>query len=308
MHNLHSSFDPPLDHWSQPWTKARGSASPIIEGMEPMNLFEFDDFRVYLNHVRDHYPGLRRPITLERWCKKLSYKSPRSVAMVLKGQRLPSEELVLAFSVDLNHSESERRYFELLVRKERYRGNVPKSVLDELQKLNPKLIHRKALDADVFSYMSSWHHYVIFYLADGPGFRSDVNWIVERLGGRITAEDAAASLELLTKLGLLEKTGEGKYGVSSKDPLINMEDIPSAAGRRHMVEQMEQAKQALLFQPMMDREVTSMTLRVNRKRLPEVKKMIREFRDKFDKEFFDETSSDVSQLNIQFFFHTVEGK
>lgn len=277
-----------------------------------MTVFEFDDFRAYLNHMRSHYPGLRRPITLERWAKKLNYRSPRSIAMVLKGQRLPSEELVIAFSGDFNHSENERRYFELLVRKEKYRGNVPKAIVEELHKLNPKLIRRKALDAEVFSYVSAWHNYVILQLFSTPSFgackaQDCINWVHKRLGAKITKEDVEASITLLERLRFIEKTGD-RFQLSGTDPLIAIEEIPSAAGRRHHNEQMEQAKDALQRSPMNEREFTCLTLRASRAKLGEVKKAIREFRDKFDKDFFDEESDDVCQLNVQFFFHTVEDK
>lgn len=274
-----------------------------------MTVFEFDDFRAYLNHVRTHYPNMRKPITLERWAKKLAYRSPRSIAMVLKGQRLPSEDLILAFSTDLSHSENERRYFELLVRKEKHRGNVPNAITDELLKLNPRLIRRKSLDAEVFSYVSGWHHYVIGQLFQTPGFKDDPEWIAKRLGGKLTKEDVQASLQLLEKLNFIRRNPEtNKLELSNSEPLIAMEEIPSAAGRKHHFEQMDQAKDALQTQPMSDREFTCLTLRVSRKKLPEIKKAIREFRDKFDKDYFDEDSEDVCQLNLQFFFHTAEKK
>lgn len=274
-----------------------------------MTVFEFDDYRVYLNHVRNNYPGMKRPITLERWAKKLQYRSPRSIAMVLKGQRLPSEDLVLAFSNDMNHSENERRYFELLVRKEKYRGNVPKAIADELLKLNPRLVRRTALDMELFSYVAGWQNYVIGQLFQTPDFKDDPDWIVARLNNRLTREDVEVSLQLLERLKVIERDAKtGRLQLAATDPLITMEDIPSAAVRRHHVEQMEQAKDALQNQPMMEREFTCLTLRVSRKKLPEIKKMLREFRDKFDKDFFDDGSADVCQLNLQFFFHTAEEK
>ncbi|MGZ3693744.1 MAG: DUF4423 domain-containing protein [Bdellovibrionota bacterium] len=284
--------------------------NPARETPDAMTVFEFDDFRNYLNHVRINYPGLRRPITLERWAKKLNYRSPRSIAMVLKGQRLPSEDLVLAFSSDLNHSETERRYFELLVRKEKYRGNVPKAVAEELQKLNPKLIRRKAIDTEVFSYVSGWHHYVIRQLFSVPGFDGSAEWIAKRLGDKLTKEDIEASLNLLERLKLIERdAGSGKLRLASgSESLITMEDIPSTAVRKHHVEQMEQAKDALQRQQMTEREFNCLTLRVSRSKLPQIKKAIREFRDKFDKDFYEDDSKDVCQLNLQFFFHTVEEK
>lgn len=277
-----------------------------------MTVFEFDDFRVYLEHMRTHYPGMRRPITLERWAKKLNYRSPRSIAMVLKGQRMPSEELVIAFSQDLGHSENERRYFELLVRKEKYKGAVPQSIAEELQKLNPKLIKRKPLDAEVFSYVSSWHYCVILALFHTPDFsackaENCVEWIHGRLGKKISKQEVEESIQLLEKLKFIVKHGD-RYELAEQDPLIAIEEVPSAAGRKHHAEQMEQAKEALQRAPMAEREFSCLTFRASRSKLPELKKAVREFRDKFEKEFFEENSNDVCQLNVQFFFHTTEDK
>lgn len=291
----------------QPTWNQRGNHYPALETPEAMTVFEFDDFRNYLNHVRCNYPGLKRPITLERWAKKLNYRSPRSIAMVLKGQRLPSEDLILAFSMDLDHSETERRYFELLVRKEKHKGSVPKAIADELLKLNPKLVRRKAIDTEVFSYVSGWHHYVIRQLFSAPGFKDSPEWIAARLGNKVSAEEVVTSLELLERLKFIERDAGGKLRLANgSESLITLADIPSAAVRKHHSEQMDQAKEALQRQPMTDREFTCLTLRVSRKKLPEIKKAIREFRDKFDKDFCDDDSKDVCQLNMQFFFHTAE--
>jgi len=277
-----------------------------------MTVFEFDDFRAYLVYVRDHYPGMRRPITLERWCKKLNYRSPRSIAMVLKGQRLPSEDLVLAFSQDLKHSENERRYFELLVRKEKHKDNVPTSITEELTKLSPKQIRRKTLEGEVFRYVADWQHYVILQLFSTPDFKeckdADCAGLIEkRLGGSLDQGEIRKSLELLEKLKFLEKDlSTGRLNISNEDPMVGNEEVPSAAGRKHLTDQMDQAKEALQRQSLSDREFTCLTLRMNRKKIPEIKKAIREFRDKFDKDFFEDSGSDVCQLNVQFFFHTVE--
>ena len=296
-----------LDTTQSSLNRKEGLRGSFLEAPDAMTVFEFDDFRKYLNHVRIHYPGMRRPITLERWAKKLNYRSPRSIAMVLKGQRLPSEELIIAFSVDLNHSEAERRYFELLVRKEKYQGNLPKAIADELHKLNPQLVRRKTLEAEVFTYVSAWHNYVVLQLFSTPGFQCDSDWISKRLGGKLTKEDVDASLNLLERLNLIKRDENGKM-CRSADNLFTMEDIPSAAVRRHHSEQMEQARDALQRQPMNEREFTCLTLRVSRSKIAEVKKAIREFRDKFDRDFFDEDSKDICQLNLQFFFHTSEDK
>jgi uncharacterized protein (TIGR02147 family) len=297
------------------WTRAAayfGSAN--LETPEAMTVFEFDDFRSYLVYVRDHYPGMRRPITLERWAKKLNYRSPRSIAMVLKGQRLPSEDLVGAFSQDLKHSENERRYFELLVRKEKHKGAVPPAVTEELSKLNPRQIKRKPLEADLFSYVADWQHYVILQLLTLEDFApmpdaDCARHIGSRLGGRLTYDEAKSSLALLEKLKFLERaTPSGFLRLASKDPLIATDEIPSTAGRKHHFEQMDQAKEALVRQPLAEREFTCLTLRMNRSDIPAMKKAIKEFRDHFAKEFALDPGEDICQLNVQFFLHTAEKK
>lgn len=311
------NFSAPLEPSNRSiWTKATQLGSPAlcsrVETPEAMTVFEFDDFRTYLIYVRDHYPGLRRPITLERWAKKLNYRSPRSIAMVLKGQRLPSEDLVIAFSHDLKHSENERRYFELLVRKEKHKENVSPVILEELQKLNPKLLKRKPLETEVFRYVADWQNYVILQLFSTPEFLAREHndlaaWIEARLGDKLDRAEIEKSLELLETLKFIERDAKtGQLQLSTQDPFFTQEEVPSAAGRKHLSDQMEQANVALHRQSLSDREFTCLTLRVNRKKIPEIKKAIREFRDKFDKDFFDDKGNDVCQINLQFFFHTVE--
>jgi len=294
------------------WTKKTRFGSPSVETPEAMTVFEFEDFRSYLVYVRDHYPGLRRPITLDRWAKKLKYRSPRSIAMVLKGQRLPSADLVLAFSQDLKHSENERRYFELLVRKEKHKGNLPSSIAEELTKLSPKQIRRKSLESEVFRYLADWQHYVILQLFSTPAYKECkdadcTDWIEKRFGGSLERDEIRKSIELLEKLKFIERDAlSNRLRLCTEDPILGTEEVPSAAGRKHLTDQMEQAKAALHRQSLSDREFTCLTLRMNRKKIPEIKKAIREFRDKFDKDFFEDTGGDVCQLNVQFFFHTVE--
>jgi uncharacterized protein (TIGR02147 family) len=298
------------------WTKAAAHfSSPNLETPEAMTVFEFDDFRTYLVYVRDHYPGMRRPITLERWAKKLNYRSPRSIAMVLKGQRLPSEDLVVAFSIDLKHTENERRYFELLVRKEKHKDNLPAALKEELSKLNPRQIKRKPLEAELFSYVADWHHYVILQLMTVENLEAAhpdeeaARIIAERLGGRLNGEEAKLSLLLLERLKLLERAPDsGFLRIASKDPLIATDEVPSAAGRKHHFEQMDQAKEALVRQPLAEREFSCLTLRGNRKDIPAMKKAVKEFRDHFAKEFGLDPGEDVCQLNVQFFLHTAEKK
>ena len=107
---------------------------------------------------------------------------------------------------------------------------------------------------------------------------------------------------------LFRSKASGFLHLSAEDSLIATEEVPSAAGRKHHFEQMDQAKEALARQPLSEREFTALTMRVNRSDLPAMKKAIKEFREQFAKKFALDPGDDVCQLNVQFFFHTAEKK
>ncbi len=288
---LASSFDnPEYTAWSE----------------ESMSIYSFQDYNAYLLWVRSNYPGAKRALSLDRWAKKLGYRSPRSIAMVLKGQRLPTEEMILAISNDLKLNTEERRYFELLVLKEKYKKKDSrlKAVLEEIQGLNPKYIERKTLSAEMFAYVAEWYHLAIKQLVRSKSFQDKPEWIAKQLRGKITPGEAQKALETMLKLGVLTKNVEGKTVYNEDEDLITPADIPSTAVRKHFRQQMERAAEALEEQALHEREFTSLTFRMPKKRLEAAKKFIREFRDKFAGEFEESDGSDVCQLNVQLFYHT----
>ena len=286
------------------------SGSQKIQEWVDMNIFEFQDFKTYLHYVRENYPGARGGISLERWSKKLGYKSPRSIAMVLNGQRAATNDMVLAISTDLNHSANERRYFELLSWKDKYiaRGTqIPPAIAEELHQLNPKIVKRKPIEADLLAYVSDWYHLPIKQLVESKKFKEDPEWIAKKFRGKVTAKEVQDSIKVMLNLKILERNPQtNALQIPDNAPLITHADIPSMAVRRHMLQQMDRAKEALNEQALFEREFTNLTFRMHRSRINDVKKAIREFRDKFDKDFALDNGDDVCQLNIQFFFHSKE--
>ena len=95
---------------------------------------------------------------------------------------------------------------------------------------------------------------------------------------------------------------EVKSGIEETDVNIaTSHDIPSKAIRVFNEQILEKAKHALHEQSVEERDFTTMTMAVARRRLPEAKRIIREFRRKMSRTLETGARDDVYMLSVQFF-------
>jgi len=268
-------------------------------------LFDFTDYKAFLRASQRKHPVLKRAITTEEWAQRLGFKSPRSVAMIIKGQRYPSPGLTEAISADLKLNTARRRYFELLVLREKNmkEGEKIENVLQEMDALNHK-VPKKVLNDRSFSLISDWQNLVLRQLVETESFQNDAEWISQRLRGKVSAENVQKAIDSMVENGFLEKKADGTLIVPGKESLWTTTDVPSLAIRRHHAQMMQRAVDALVEQDVSNREFASATLLFNTKRLEEAKEAIRDFQESFNKNFGSEASERVYQLSIQFFEHT----
>jgi uncharacterized protein (TIGR02147 family) len=279
-----------------------------VNGIAPDSIFHYSDHRAFLTDLRARYPGCRRPIRLDAWAKRLGYRSPRTVAMVLKGQRLPSSHLIQALSADIGLTAPGRRYLELLVKKRRWeKAKRPVDAIErELDEIIPRHVHDLKLDSLAFSLISNWYCLVISRLMGAEGVEPDAKGIARQLRGKVTPGQVRDTLKALVRLGVaVIDPDSGRIRLPNPDFSITTQtDIPSASIRRHHSEMLQRALEALEEQPVPVREFTALTLRVDKARMAEMKTWIREFRDRFSGTFGRDRNASVYQLNIQLFEHT----
>lgn len=83
------------------------------------SIYDHEDFKTFLQSLLERFPGRRRPLTLRELTVRMGYRSPRSLAMVLKGQRPPTSAMAQAASRALGLQGLEALYLELLCRRSR---------------------------------------------------------------------------------------------------------------------------------------------------------------------------------------------
>ena len=106
-------------------------------------------------------------------------------------------------------------------------------------------------------------------------------------------------MERLQRVGILREV-KGRLE-KTKANIATTHDIPSKAIRAFNEQILEKAKSALHEQSVEERDFTTMTMAVARKRLPEAKRIIREFRRKMSRTLETGTRDDVYMLSVQFF-------
>ncbi len=133
------------------------------------------------------------------------------------------------------------------------------------------------LSSDQFQILSQWYHFAILSLAETKGFVADPLWISHRLG--IKLPDAERALERLHRLGLAVWTRSKKTLTLTHRQLSTTDEIASTAVRQSHNEDLKLASEALDQVAVEDRDFTSITIAIDKNKLPRAKKMIREFQN-----------------------------
>ena len=272
--------------------------------MESKSVLEFDEFKDYLSHLRSNFPGRRRAISLDKFAEILGYRSPRTVAMAMKGQRVPSRDLVFKLSQTLGLSSLERHYLELLVYKSKSAQNDP-GLADRLEQLKKKRFREKQVASDVFSLIADWFHLPVRQLLLNRPVTSTAEWIAEKMRGKITVAQAKSALKKLEQLGTIERDPRtDTWRKPEFDSLVTAYDVPSAASQSHHAQMLDRAKEAITEQLVTAREFDSLSLKFDPRDIDAAKAMIREFSTEFNRRFYRDEAPEVYQLGVQFFAHT----
>lgn len=151
------------------------------------------------------------------------------------------------------------------------------------------------LTDDTFSVLADWYHFAILSLADTKDFKADAKWIAKRLN--ISVMESAEALKKLKNVGLIE-IKNGKLMKTNKN-VSTTSDIESIALRQSHKQSLEQAALALNEVSIELRDITSMTMAIDLKKIPMAKKIIREFRTKLCDVLETGHQSEVYNLNVQ---------
>ncbi len=154
------------------------------------------------------------------------------------------------------------------------------------------------LSMDAFTVISDWYHYAILDLTLIKNFKSDPVWISSQLG--ISQLEAKLAIERLLRLGMLVQ----KYGKLKLSKVTNtnyIEGQTSSAHKEYQRQIITKALHAIDNCPQDRKDITSMTMAANSKKIKEAKEKIKKFRRELCAFLEDGEKDSVYQMGVQLY-------
>jgi len=220
--------------------------------------------------------------------------SPTGLSLILNKKRPLTIERAIPWAAKLQFDESlSKKFIEAITydSDERLNPNNRKS-----HQLEEKIKYAQ-LQLDQFALISDWYHLAILNLTKLKSFKHDPKWMSKRLG--ITVEECLLAIDRLIRLNLLEII-EKKY-VRTKNSVSTPTDIPSEAIRNYHRQNINRAISSIENVAIEERDISSIMMPIDKSKLAEAKKMIRNFRRELALFLEAEEGDQVYSLNIQLF-------
>lgn len=274
---------------------------------QSLDIYKFERLAPLLEQISLTQKVLNpRRSSLTRLAHRLGYKSPRSLGMVFGGKRLPSAMMIHRLSSMLKLNFEQREYFYSLLALEKLKNQVadPRALTQAVESSNPVIKNDVIISTLEFNFIAQWFHIVIRQLIKAGWGQIIPEKFCRKLKNKVTEQEVLSALQTLQKLNLISWDKNQKMYTCKIASFSTANDISSEAIRKHHHQMIERASEALIEESVENREFTSATFAFDKKDLPEVKQLIRSFRDRMEKLYANDKAKDIYQLNVQFFPHT----
>lgn len=164
------------------------------------------------------------------------------------------------------------------------------------------------LELQCFQALAHWEYLAVLGLFKLKDFQSNTKWMSKRLG--VSSKRIESVLNTLVATGLVKEDIKGNLKRSPSINLNTPSQIKDKGLRQFTIESLEKAIESLRQDKVEDRDFSTVSLTINKKDLPKAKKMLEEFRYKFDQEIESVPGEELYKLVLGFYpvSRSTEGK
>lgn len=271
------------------------------KGSSRINLFQHQDYRKFLRDWYDEAKKSRGSFSFRTFSKRAGFQSPNFFKLVMDGDRNLTEESLTKFMIGLRLNKQEQDFFRNLVFFNQAKTHQDRDFYYQKLLQSRKFSQLKPIEKQQYEYYSTWYHSVVRELVVSKDFDGTPEWMAQKLSPTITPAQASQSIELLEKLGFIEKTPDHQWRQSSSLVSTGAELESHVVHNYHKII-LELTKEILDSVPYPRRDISTLTLGVLPERIPQLKKKIQEFRQEVLKLVsIDTHPKEVVQINIQMF-------
>lgn len=243
-----------------------------------LSVFDYFDYVEYLNDYYDVLKKTRIGFSFRSFAQNAGIPSHSYLLRIIKRQRKLSPKYLETFVKALNLNSQEGKYFTNLV----YFNNSNKSsekeqYLKNILSLRCRCKEEYRLADEQLAYFQHWYYPVIRELATVVNFQNDYALLGKLCNPSITEKQAKTAVSFLIKNKFLVPKINGTYEVA--DPVVSTSpEVTSTIVRKYHRDTLVQSSELLDTIDPSDRDVSSLTLRVDSDTYSEIKKEIQSFR------------------------------
>lgn len=262
-------------------------------------IFDYLDYRLYL---RDFYTEQKKdnPYFSYRYISSKIGLDAGYLVKILQGKLHVPEKYVDAFCALCKFSGKENTYFRTLI--DFNKAKSESQIRSHFEKLLMfKSPGKRRLDEYQYEYYRKWYYSAIRSLIGIVPFSGDSELLSRMLTPRVSPREVKKAVALLEKLNLVKRSTSGTYTLSDKF-VTTGESWRSLSIKNFQRETIRLATESLERHAKEDRDISTVTVGINKKDLVELRAAIVEFRNVILKLAGKSSNPDsVFQLNVQLF-------
>jgi uncharacterized protein (TIGR02147 family) len=265
-----------------------------------ISIFDYTSYRLFL---KDYYQGKKkstRYFSYRYIAQKVGFKSAGHFTQILQGKANVSNQLASKFISFLQLKKNEAEYFELLVRYDQAKTQEEKGRYFErilkFNKTSPKL-----LSPDEYEFYQQWYYAVILDILTFYPFSGDYKELASLVEPSISVPQAQKAIQLLDRLGLIEKDDSGTYHRTHMIITSSSQGYSTALAS-YAMQMIDRAKGAVNSLPKEERSISWTGFSVSKKTYSQIQEEIREFRKRILAMAQDDKNPErVYHFNMQLF-------
>lgn len=237
-------------------------------------------FVLFLQQIFDNRKQRNTKYSLRAFARDLQI-APSKLSEIFSGKFSPGEKMTARLIASLRLMGEEAQHLHTLVSAHRM--------------IHQETRGARVLSEDEFTLIADLENYNVLSLMDADNFVSNASWIADRLNLKVSKVEE--TLARLQRLGLIIQDSRGWRPMNRR--LTTTSNIPSAALLKSHRQVLLHVLESLEEHSVDERDITSITLAIDTSKLPEAKKMIREFRRKMATLLESGNKTEVYNFNLQ---------
>lgn len=264
-----------------------------------LNIFDYLDYREYL---RDYYKDakINRSFFSYRFIGSRVGMDSSYVIKVLQGNLHIALKKINNFIKLLDLDLAEAEFFETLVHFGRAKTERQRKLyFDKLFSISS--VKARRLEPRQYEFFQKWYYSAVWSIINCSPFNGDYRSLAEKCAPAITVWDAKRAVRLLLGLGLIAKEADGIYHTTDLN-LTTGQKWYSRAIESHQREFIRLADEAVDRFAKEARDISTVTMSIDEKSLPEIREHIRQFRSSLIKMVNNYVGRGrIYQINVQLF-------